>query len=60
MKGAECVKYGFVVKDNKVVATFRGRGQNFNMAAHAFMMSGYGIRWVSAEEYQAEREKTKE
>ncbi len=56
-KGADGVKYGFVVKENRIVASFRGEGKNFDMAAHAFMMSGYGIKRVSAEEYQAEKEK---
>jgi hypothetical protein len=51
------VKYGFVINGDKVVATFHGEGQNFDMAAHVFMMSGYGIKRVTAEEYQAEKEK---
>lgn len=58
MKGAEGMKYGFVMKENKIVATFQGEGQNFDMAAHAFMMSGYGIKRVSEKEYQREKRKS--
>lgn len=57
MKGAESMKYGFVMKEDRIVATFQGKGQKFDMAAHAFMMSGYGVRRVSKEEYQMEKRK---
>lgn len=52
------MKYGFVLDESeKIVAAFHGEEQNFNMATHAFMMAGYGVMHVSAEEYQAEKEK---
>ncbi len=52
------MKYGFVVNEKKeIVATFHGEGQNFDMATHAFMMAGYGVMHVSAEEYHIEKEK---
>ncbi|MET1029658.1 hypothetical protein [Domibacillus tundrae] len=37
-----------------------GEGQNFDMAVHVFMMSGYGIKRVTVKEYQAEKEKEEE
>lgn len=58
MKGAKGMKYGFVMKEDKIVAAFQGEGQKFDMAAHAFMMSGYGVKRVSKEEYQMEKRKS--
>lgn len=52
------MKYGFVMKEDKIVAAFQGKGQKFNMAAHAFMMSGYGVKRVSEEEYRIEKRKS--